>query len=181
MRQDVVAVIKYHTAVTMITNDDEKYMQAALKEAKKAYYEDEVPVGCVIIWNDKIIARGHNKRDEKKSIFAHAEMIALAKASKKVNSWILDECTVYITLEPCLMCSGALLQARVKRIVIGAMEPKHGACGSVIDVFQGYLFNHIPQIDKGCLSNASSELLKSFFKELRAKSQLQKKEKTNKN
>ena len=181
MKLDAAVVTKYLIVIVMITNKDEGYMQEALKEARKAYSKNEVPVGCVIVYDDKIIARAHNTRDEKKSIFAHAEMIALAKASKKLKSWILDECIIYVTLEPCLMCSGALLQARVKRIVIGAMEPKHGACGSVIDVFQGYLFNHIPQIDKGCLSDASSELMKSFFKELRAKSKSSKSEETTEN
>lgn len=153
--------------------NDEFFMKEALKEATKAAKQDEVPVGCVIVKDGEIIAKSHNIRHKSKSVFDHAEISAIKKASKKLNSWILDDVTIYVTLEPCLMCAGAIIQARIKRLVYATNEPKHGACGSILDVFnrEKYQFNHQVEITKGVLEEESKQLLKSFFKELRIKKQ----------
>lgn len=158
---------------------DEYFMREALKEAKKAAKNNEVPVGCVIVKDNEIIARSHNTRHEKKSVFDHAEILAIKKATKKLNSWILDDVTIYITLEPCLMCSGTILQSRIKRLVFATAEPKHGACGSIINVFDKnkYRFNHTVEVVPGVLENESKQLLKDFFSNLRKTKALNKQNK----
>ncbi len=148
-------------------NDDEAYMKEALKEAKKAASLMEVPIGCVIVQNDKIIARGHNRRNTDKSVLKHAELSAIEEACKKTGDWRLEDCTMYVTLEPCQMCAGALVQSRIHKVVIGAMNPKAGCAGSVINLLQMQGFNHQVEIEKGILEDECSEILSSFFKTLR--------------
>ena len=146
---------------------DEKYMKAAMKQAKKAAAIEEVPIGCVIVQNDKIIARGYNKRNLKKNTLAHAEIIAMNKASKVIGDWRLEDCTMYVTLEPCPMCAGAIVQARIPKVVIGSMNPKAGCAGSVLNVLQTDGFNHQVEVETGVLGAECSEMLSSFFRELR--------------
>ena len=146
---------------------DEKYMKEAIKQAKKAAKVGDVPIGCVIVYQDQIIARGYNKRNAKKTTLAHAELLAIEKASKKINDWRLEECTMYITLEPCQMCAGAIVQARIPRVVVGAMNKKAGCAGSVINLFQSPAFNHQVEFEKGVLEQECSAMLSDFFKELR--------------
>ena len=148
---------------------DEKYMKQAIKQAKKAYALDEVPIGCVIVADDKIIARGYNRRNTDKNPLAHAELSAIRKASKKTGDWRLEECTMYVTLEPCQMCAGAIVQARIPRVVIGAMNPKAGCAGSIINLLQMQQFNHQVQTDIGVLGDECSTMLSEFFRELRKK------------
>lgn len=148
--------------------NDEYYMRLALKEAKKAYSKGEVPVGCVIVYKNEIIAKAHNTRHQNKSVFDHAEIIAIKKANKKLSSWMLDDAVIYITLEPCLMCIGAIMQSRIKKVVFAASEPKFGSLGSIIDISSSnYKFNHQLEVKKGILENESSLLIKAFFKEIR--------------
>lgn len=147
----------------------EKFMKAALKEAKKAYLIEEVPIGCVIVQDGKIIARGYNRRNTDKNTLAHAELAAIKKASKKTGDWRLEDCTMYITLEPCQMCAGAIVQSRMKEVVIGAMNPKAGCAGSVLNLLQVPEFNHQVEITKGVLEEECSGMLRQFFAELRAK------------
>lgn len=147
----------------------DKYMKAALREAKKAYLLDEVPIGCVIVQNDKIIARGYNRRNTDKNTLAHAELIALRKACRKTGDWRLEDCTMYITLEPCQMCAGAIVQARIKKVVIGAMNAKAGCAGSVINLLQIPEFNHQVEVEKGVLEEECSSMLSGFFIKLREK------------
>ena len=148
---------------------DEKYMRAALREAKKAYKLDEVPIGCVIVQNDKIIARGYNRRNTDKNTLAHAEISAIKKASKKTRDWRLEDCTMYVTLEPCQMCAGAIVQSRLKKVVIASMNPKAGCAGSVINLLQMKQFNHQVEMVTGVLEEESSTMLSGFFQELREK------------
>ncbi len=148
---------------------DERYMKEAIKQAKKAAAIDEVPIGCVITYQDKIIARGYNKRNLQGSTLAHAEIIAIKKASKKLEDWRLEECTMYVTLEPCPMCAGAIVQARIPRVVIGAMNPKAGCAGSILDMFQVKEFNHQVEKQAGVLEEECRTLMKDFFKALRKK------------
>lgn len=148
--------------------NNEKYMRLALKEAQKAYDNKDVPVGCVIVINDKVIAKAHNERHNKKDALGHAEVIAIKKACKKLNSWILEDATIYVTLEPCLMCAGAILNARIKKLVYATPEPKFGVIESVTNVLDNPKFNHIVEIEKGVLQEESSTILKSFFKEIRS-------------
>jgi tRNA(adenine34) deaminase len=145
---------------------DVRYMQEALKEAQKAFDIAEVPVGCVIVKDDQIIARGYNQREATHHVFNHAEMMAMDEACKKLGSWRLDECTLYVTLEPCVMCAGTMIQARLKRLVYGASEPKSGANGSIIDVFRPE-FNHVVEIKSGVLAAETAKMMKSFFQSLR--------------
>ncbi len=147
---------------------DEKYMKEAIKQAKKAAAVGDVPIGCVIVYEDKIIAKGYNKRNAKKTTLAHAELLAIEKASKVINDWRLEECTMYITLEPCQMCAGAIVQARIPRVVVGAMNKKAGCAGSIINLFQIPAFNHQVEFEKGVLEEECSALLSDFFKELRS-------------
>lgn len=165
MKQDADIAIKYQEMI----NKDIYFMKEALKEAKKAFNKKEIPVGCVIVLDDQIIARGHNLRQTKKSVLGHAEIIAIQKANKKLDAWILENCTMYVTLEPCSMCAGAILQSRIKRLVFGAHEPKHGACGSIINLLDNNEFNHQVEITSNILENESSILLKNFFQILRQK------------
>lgn len=143
-------------------------MKAALAEAKKAYLIDEVPVGAVIVYNDKIIARGHNTRETKQSVLGHAEINAIKKASKKIGSWRLEDCDMYVTLEPCSMCSGAIIQSRIKNLYFGAFDPKTGACGSVLNLFE-HNFNHKVNVVSGIMEEECSRIIKEFFRELRQK------------
>lgn len=156
----------------MENNQDVFFMKEALKEAKKAFLKEEVPVGCIIVYNNEIIARAHNTRHKNKSALDHAEILAIKKANKKLNAWMLDNATLYVTLEPCAMCAGAIIQSRIKRVVYAASEPKFGSFGSIIDLSDPiYKFNHKVELTKGILESESSLLLKTFFKELRIKKQ----------
>ena len=146
---------------------EEKFMQEALNEAKKAYKKKEVPIGAVIVYKNKIIARGYNLRESKKNSLLHAEIIAIKKACKKLKSWRLDECDLYVTLEPCPMCSGAIIQARIKNIFFGAKDPKAGCVNSKLQLFEPGLFNYNVNVAGGLLESECSQLLKDFFKELR--------------
>lgn len=148
---------------------DEKYMKEALKQAQKAYDREETPIGCVIVYENRIIARGYNKRNTMKNPLAHAELEAIRKASKKLGDWRLEECTMYVTLEPCPMCAGAIVQARIPKVIIGSMNPKAGCAGSVTNLLQLPGLNHRVEIEKGILNEKCSSLMTTFFKELRKK------------
>lgn len=148
---------------------DESFMKQAVKQAKKAYDKLETPIGCVIVHEDKIIARGYNKRNMKKNTLAHAEVLAINKASKVLGDWRLEDCTMYVTLEPCPMCAGAIVQARIPRVVIGSMNPKAGCAGSVLNLLQQDGLNHQVEVTKGVLAEECSGLMTSFFRELRKK------------
>ncbi len=147
--------------------EKEKYMKEALKEAKKAYEKLEIPVGAVIVKNGEIIARAYNVKEEKNDTTKHAEILAIQKASKKLKAWRLNDCEMYVTLEPCPMCAGALIQARIKKVYIGASDEKTGACGSVLNLLEDYKFNHQVEIEKGICKEECVKILKDFFKELR--------------
>lgn len=147
----------------------EKYMKAALKEAYKAELLDEVPIGCVIVKDDKIIARGHNLRETKQQSINHAEIIAIQKACKKVGSWRLEDCTLYVTLEPCCMCAGAILQSRIPRVVYGAADPKGGSIESTMRMYEQDGFNHYPEVISGIMREECSQILTSFFRNKRKK------------
>ena len=164
MKQDAVAVIRYYIEM----NDNIYYMKEALKEAKKSLLTDDVPVGCIIVHNNKIIARGYNKRENKQQSLAHAEIVAINKACKKLGSWRLEDCTMYITLEPCVMCSGSIIQARIPRVIYGAYDYRFGAHKSLINLFD-VKFNHNVEISGGVLENECSTIIKDFFKKLRDK------------
>ena len=157
---------------------EEKYMKAAIREAKKAYALEEVPIGCVIVQDGKIIARGYNRRNTDKVTLAHAEIAAIKKASKKTGDWRLEDCTMYVTLEPCQMCAGAIVQSRMKKVVIGCMNPKAGCAGSVLNLLQMQEFNHQVELERGVLEEACSEILSRFFKELRVRNKKAKQELT---
>lgn len=146
---------------------NDKYMREAIKEAKKAYAVGDVPVGCVIVVGDKIIARAHNLRHNKKNSLYHAEMIAIHKACKKMERWILDDATIYITVEPCLMCAGAILQSRINKIVYGVNEPKMGCIISVFNVFDNIKYNHGIEIESGVCKEEIETMMKEFFQNLR--------------
>lgn len=150
----------------MLTTD-EKFMKEAIKQAKKAYAIGEVPIGCVIVHEGKIIGRGYNRRTIDKNTLAHAELMAIRKASKKMDDWRLEECTMYVTLEPCQMCSGAIVQSRMTRVVVGCMNPKAGCAGSILNLLQMEEFNHQVELETGVLEEECSQMMKSFFKELR--------------
>ena len=143
-------------------------MKEAIKEAIKAEEKGEVPVGAVIVYNGKIISRGHNKREQKKNSLCHAEIIAINNACKKLNNFRLEDCEMYVTLEPCLMCSGAIIQARIKKIVYGASDKKYGMAGTVFNAFD-LKSNHKVEIENGILKEECSELLTNFFKKIRNK------------
>ena len=146
---------------------DKKFMRAAIAQARRAEKLDEVPIGCVIVYEGKIIARGYNRRNTDLNTISHAEMNAIRKASKKLGDWRLEGCTIYITLEPCQMCSGAIVQSRIDRCVIGAMNPKAGCAGSVLNLLQVAQFNHQVEITRGVLEEECSSMLSSFFRRLR--------------
>ena len=147
--------------------NQEKFMKEALKEAKKAYDKLEVPVGAIIVKDGKIIARGHNLKETKFDTTNHAEIIAIQKASKKLKSWRLLDCEMYVTLEPCSMCAGAIINSRIKKVYIGANDEKTGAVGSVLNLFEDYKFNHNVEFEKGILKEDCENILKDFFKNLR--------------
>ena len=149
--------------------DDERFMKAAIREARKAEKLEEVPIGCVIVYEGKIIARGYNRRNTDKNTLSHAELNAIKKASKKLGDWRLEGCTIYITLEPCQMCSGAIVQARITRAVIGSMNAKAGCAGSVLNILEMPQFNHQVEVIRGVLQEECSEMLSEFFRRLRTK------------
>ena len=145
----------------------EYYMKQALKEAEKAYKKLEVPVGAIIVKDDKIISRAHNQKETKTDTTKHAEILAIQKASKKLKSWRLIDCEMYVTLEPCSMCAGAMINSRIKKVYIGAKDEKTGAVGSVLNLFNDYTFNHKVEAETGIMEKECQEILKQFFKELR--------------
>ena len=148
---------------------EEKFMKAALRQAQKAAKMDETPIGCVTVYEEKIIARGYNRRNTEKNTLAHAELSAIRKASKKLGDWRLEGCTMYVTLEPCQMCAGAIVQSRMDKVVIGAMNPKAGCAGSVMNLLQIPAFNHQVALEYGILEKECSSILTNFFKALRQK------------
>ena len=148
---------------------DTTFMRAAIKQAQKAYEKNEVPIGCVIVHDGKIIARGYNRRNTDRSTLAHAEITAIRKAAKKLGDWRLEDCTLYVTLEPCPMCAGAIVQARVTECVIGCMNPKAGCAGSVTNLLEMDGFNHKVIVRRGILEEECSSMLKTFFRELRVR------------
>ena len=148
---------------------NKKYRKMALKEAQKAYQEDEVPIGAIIVQNGKVIARAHNQRETKQQASAHAEMLAIQKACKKTGFWRLEDCEMYVTLEPCPMCAGAILQSRIKKVVYGAKDPKGGCIESCMKMYETKGFNHYPETESGILQEECSQILKDFFKEKRKK------------
>ena len=151
-----------------------KYMKEALKQAKKAYALGEVPIGCVIVYEDKIIARGYNRRNTDKNTLAHAEITAINRASKKLGDWRLEDCTLYVTLEPCQMCAGAIVQSRITNVVMGCMNPKAGCGGSVLNILEMPEFNHQVNVLRGIMEEECSQILQDFFKELRIRNKEEK-------
>ena len=153
--------------MAVIKSVEEKYMKEALKQAKKAYALGEVPIGCVIVHEGKIIGRGYNRRNTDKNTLAHAEITAINKASKVIGDWRLEECTLYVTLEPCQMCAGAIVQARIPEVVMGCMNPKAGCAGSILNILEMPQFNHQVKVERGVLKEECSEMLSAFFRRLR--------------
>ncbi len=158
-------------------NPDEKYMREAIRQAKKAYALGEVPIGCVIVYDDKIIGRGYNRRNTDKSTLAHAEITAIKKAGRVIGDWRLEGCTLYVTLEPCQMCAGAIVQARIDRVVMACMNPKAGCAGSILNILDMPEFNHQVEAVRGVLEEECEDMLKTFFKELRIRNKEEKKNK----
>ena len=156
---------------------DEKYMREALKQARKAMKIGEVPIGCVIVYEDRIIGRGYNRRNTDKSTFSHAEITAMKKAGRVIGDWRLEECTLYVTLEPCQMCAGAIIQARIPRVVMGCMNPKAGCGGSILNLLEMKEFNHQAEVVRGVLEEDCSRILKDFFGDLRKRLKIEKEEK----
>ncbi len=154
---------------------EEKYMKEAIKQARKALALNEVPIGCVIVFEDKIIARGYNRRVTDKNTLSHAELNAIRKASKKLGDWRLDDCEMYITLEPCQMCAGAIVQSRIKKVYAGCMNPKAGCAGSIMNLLQVKEFNHQVEFEEGLLGEECSTMLSDYFRELRRKKAEEKK------
>ncbi len=148
-------------------NIHEKFMKEALKEAQKAYQKDEVPIGCVIVKDGKIISRGHNLREKTNDTTAHAEIVAIRKATKKMKSWRLENCDMYITIEPCSMCAGAIVWSRIKHVYFGAKDVKGGALGSSFNLFEVPNINHRPEVNGGILEAEAASLMKNFFKQKR--------------
>ena len=160
--------------MAVIKSVEEKYMKEALKQAKKAYALGEVPIGCVIVHEGRIIGRGYNRRNTDKNTLAHAEITAINKASKLIGDWRLEECTLYVTLEPCQMCAGAIVQARIPEVVMGCMNPKAGCAGSILNILEMPQFNHQVKVTRGILEAECSQMLKTFFEELRIRSKQEK-------
>ena len=160
--------------MAVIKSVEEKYMKEALKQAKKAYALGEVPIGCVIEHEGKIIGRGYNRRNTDKNTLAHAEITAINKASKVIGDWRLEECTLYVTLEPCQMCAGAIVQARIPEVVMGCMNPKAGCAGSILNILEMPQFNHQVKVTRGILEAECSQMLKTFFEELRIRNKQEK-------
>ena len=157
-----------------MTDTDAIYMKEAIRQAKKAYAIGEVPIGCVIVRDGKIISRGYNRRTIDKNTLAHAELAAIKKASKKLDDWRLEGCTMYVTLEPWQMCAGALVQSRIDRVVVGCMNPKAGCAGSILNLLQMPEFNHQVELETGVLEEECSQMMKDFFRELRETKKLKK-------
>lgn len=157
-----------------IKNIQEKYMKEALKQAQKALALGEVPIGCVIVHEGRIIGRGYNRRNTDKNTLSHAEITAIRKASKVIGDWRLEECTIYITLEPCQMCAGAIIQARIPEVVMGCMNPKAGCGGSVLNILEMPQFNHQAAVTRGVLEQECSQILKRFFTDLRERNRAEK-------
>lgn len=155
---------------------DEYYMKEALKQAKKAYALKESPIGCVIVCKGRIIGRGYNRRNIDKTTLGHAEITAIRKASKSLEDWRLEDCTLYVTLEPCQMCAGAIIQARIPKVVIGAMNPKAGCAGSILNILEMPQFNHQAEVVRGILEEDCKSLMSGFFKELRQAAKKSKKQ-----
>lgn len=151
-----------------VLTTDEKYMKQAIKLAKKAAANGDVPIGCVIVYDGRVIARGYNRRNLDKTTLAHAEIMAIKKASKVLGDWRLEDCTMYVTLEPCQMCAGAIVQARIPRVVIGCMNPKAGCAGSIINLFDIKQFNHQVETTRGICEDECSGMMKDFFARLRS-------------
>jgi tRNA(adenine34) deaminase len=154
-------------SIAAYTATDEGYMKEAIKQAKKAYALNESPIGCVIVHDGRIIARGYNRRNTDKTTLGHAEITAIKKASRIIGDWRLEDCTLYVTLEPCQMCAGAIIQARIPRVVIGAMNPKAGCAGSILNLLEMPQFNHQCEVIRGVMGDECSRLMSQFFKELR--------------
>lgn len=161
-----------------ILSVQEKYMKEALKQAKKAYALGEVPIGCVIVHEGKIIGRGYNRRNTDKNTLSHAEITAINRASKVIGDWRLEDCTLYVTLEPCQMCAGAIVQARIPAVVMGCMNPKAGCGGSILNLLEMPQFNHQVNVTRGVLEQECSDMLKLFFTELRARNKAEKEAKS---
>lgn len=153
---------------------DEKYMKEAIRQARKAYALGEVPIGCVIVYQERIIGRGYNRRNTDKNTLAHAEITAINKASRKMGDWRLEDCTLYVTLEPCQMCAGAIVQARITEVVMGSMNPKAGCGGSILNILEMPEFNHQVQVRRGVLAEECTQMLTDFFKELRIRNRQEK-------
>lgn len=151
----------------MSLTNDETYMREALRQARKAWKLGEVPIGCVIVKDEKIIARGYNRRNTDKNTLAHAELLAIRRASRAVGDWRLEDCTMYITLEPCQMCAGAIVQARIPRVVIGSRNPKAGCAGSILNLLNIPRFNHQAELTEGVLGEECAAMMTNFFRELR--------------
>lgn len=160
--------------MAVISTVQEKYMREALRQAKKAYALGEVPIGCVIVHEGKIIGRGYNRRNTDKNTLAHAEITAINKASKVIGDWRLEDCTLYVTLEPCQMCAGAIVQARIPEVVMGCMNPKAGCAGSILNILDMPQFNHQVAVTRGILEQECSDMLKLFFSELRIRNKAEK-------
>lgn len=152
-------------------NNNEIYMREAYKEALKAYKKNEVPIGCVIVKDNKIIAKTHNLRNSKKNSLYHAEVLAIDKACKKLKKWILDDCTLYVTMEPCVMCAGSILQARIQKVVYGIPQNRYGCVGTLMNLFTDFEFNNSPIVEKGIMEEEIKKLVSDFFVELRKKKQ----------
>jgi tRNA(adenine34) deaminase len=165
--------------MAVIKNVQEKYMRAALKQAQKASSLGEVPIGCVIVHEGRIIGRGYNRRNTDKNTLAHAEITAIKKASRVIGDWRLEECTLYVTLEPCQMCAGAIIQARIPEVVMGCMNPKAGCGGSILNILEMPEFNHQAHVTRGVLGQECSEMLKAFFSDLRVRNKAEKEAKKN--
>ena len=157
---------------------DEKYMRTAIKQAEKAGAIGEVPIGCIIVYEDKIIARGYNRRTIDKNVLSHAEINAIRKACRKIGDWRLEGCTMYVNLEPCSMCAGAIVQARIPRVVIGCMNAKAGCAGSVLDMLHEEGFNHQVLTETGVLGEECSQMMKDFFRELRERNKKKQEDKS---
>jgi len=151
---------------------DEQFMRAAIKEAEKARKLDEVPIGAVIVHGGEILAAGHNLRETSQTSLSHAELIAIEEANKKIGSWRLEDCTLYVTLEPCPMCAGAIVQSRIKRVVYGASDPKAGCAGTLMNLLQDERFNHQVELTSGVLEQECGDLLRDFFRALRDRRKL---------
>ncbi len=161
--------MKENKKTSVLLMNHEKYMKIAIEEAKKAEEKNEVPIGAVIVYDGEVIAKAHNVRETSQQAKAHAEFLAIEEANNKLNSWRLDECVLYVTLEPCPMCAGAIMQARIPTVVFGAYDPKAGCCGSLLNILEDSRFNHQAEIISGVLEEECGSLLTNFFRKLRDK------------